>query len=279
MLGYKIVGDSCTDFTDEHKKNKHFCEVPLTLSLGEYAVTDDDNFDPVDFIERMKKSEECPKSSCPSPADYMHEFDCDDDVYAVTLSDKLSGSYNSAVQAKGILSEEKSKKNIHIFSSFSASVGQLLIALKIEELAGLGQSFQSVVEGVNDFIQKQKIFFVLENLDVLRKNGRLNPLQSVITNVLNVKLVMTATDDGHILKFGQALTLSRAISKLIETVEKHASNCSDKILAITHCNCLERATFIKDEILKRCKFKDSLIVESGGISTMYANDGGIIISF
>jgi len=275
----RIVGDSCTDFTTEEKKDEGFMEVPLTISLGDYCVRDDDNFSPQDFTQRLNATTECPKTSCPSPQDYVDAFDCDDDVFAVTLSEKLSGSYNSAVQAKNILMNEKGKKNIHIFNSCSASVGQLLVAKKIKELTSLGKNFSQIIESVNEFIKSQKTLFVLDNLDILRKNGRLNPLQAVITNVVSIKLVMCGTPDGQIAKVGQALSISKALQKLVESCEKHATDCKDKILAIAHCNCFERAEEIKNQILKKCNFKDSVIVETGGISTVYANDGGIIVSF
>jgi len=279
MANFKVVGDSCCDFTKEMKEDFGFIEVPLTLSIGDYVVTDDDNFVSADFLRKMRASTECPKSACPSPDDYMKVMDCEEDVYVVTLSDKLSGSYNSAVQAQKLLKEEKGKTNIYVFNSCSASAGQYLIAMKIHELATKGKSFLEVIVEINLFIAGQKIFFVLEDLNILRKNGRLNPVQAVLTNVLNVKLIMSGTEDGNIYKIGQALNIGRALTKLAETVTKQATDCAEKILTITHCDCVERALSIKEQILAKCPFKESVILESGGISTMYANAGGVIVSF
>ena len=128
---YKIAVDSCGDFPEELKKDPHFVRVPLTLSLDGWEKRDDETFDQADFLRRVAEYPECPKSSCPSPEKYMQYFDAADDVYIVTLSKHLSGSYNSAELAKKMYLEEHPDKNIHVFDSKSASAGQTLQAYEI----------------------------------------------------------------------------------------------------------------------------------------------------
>ena len=85
-------------------------------------------------MKKIRESEECPKSSCPSPERYMEEYHCEaEHIYAVTLSAELSGSYNSAVLGKNLYEEEYGEKDIYVFNSRSASVGETLIGLKIAE--------------------------------------------------------------------------------------------------------------------------------------------------
>jgi EDD domain protein, DegV family len=278
-LAYKIIGDSCTDMTAEMKQDTHFHLVPLTLQVGEARIVDDETFDQEDFLRRTKESPACPKSSCPSPEDYMKLYGGEEDVYVVTLSANLSGSYNSAELARKLYLEEKPHKNIKIFNSCSASVGQTLIAKKIQELIESGKSFEEVVSVTEKFREELKTKFVLENLDTLRKNGRLNNLQAIICSALNIKPVMGSNPDGTICKIDQARGIQKALMLMVKTIEQDAVRSSEKILAIAHCNNYERAVFVKEEVLKRVPFKDSFIVDTAGVSSMYAENGGIIVCY
>lgn len=116
----------------------------------------------------------------------------------VTLSALLSGSHNSAEQARVLLEEEQPERNIHVFNSCSASSGEVLAALKIQELASSGMPFKKVVREVEQFIYQMQTLFVLESLDNLRKNGRLTKLQAVVTSALKIKLLCGATPEGEI---------------------------------------------------------------------------------
>lgn len=278
-MSYKIICDSCTDFPNDLKKNEDFVLVPLTLHVDDITIIDDETFDQKDFISKMKESENCPKSSCPSPDSYMRYFDQADDIYVITLSSGLSGSYNSAALAKKLYLEENPDKNIMVIDSKSASVGQTLIALKIQELAKQGMKFQDIVVQVEQFRDEMGTKFVLESLDNLRKNGRLSGLKAIIASVLSIKPVMGATPEGTITKVDQGRGMTKALAVLANAVEADAVRPEGKILAIAHCNNYERAIYVKDEILKRLKFKDVIIADTAGVSTLYANDGGIIVSY
>ena len=100
-MKYKIVIDSCGELLDRWKIDEKFESVPLTLTVGDEDIVDDESFNQAEFLEKVAQCPECPKSSCPSPERYRQAFDCDaEHVYAVTLSSNLSGSYNSAVLGK-----------------------------------------------------------------------------------------------------------------------------------------------------------------------------------
>lgn len=278
-MSYKIIGDSCTDLTNDIKNNMHVQLVPLSINLDDEIIYDDETFNQEDFLNKMENCPNCPKSSCPSPETYMKLYEGVEDVYVVTLSSNLSGSYNSAELAKNIYLEEHPNKNIAIIDSKSASVGQTLIVKKIYEYAEEGKSFNEIVNLVELYRDEQKTKFVLENLDTLRKNGRLNSLQAIIVNALNIKPIMGSTPEGTICKVGQTRGIQKALSLMAKYIEEDAGNVKEKTLGIAHCNNFERAIFVKDEILKKLPFKDWLIVNTGGISTMYANRGWIIVSY
>lgn len=279
-MSYKIIGDSCTDLNVELKKDNHFQIVPLCIDIDGYLITDDETFDQKDFLKRMAESPNCPKSSCPSPDAYMKAFDGPEDhVYVVTLSSKLSGSYDSAMLAKRLYHEENPDKKIEVFDSRSASVGQTLIALKARQLEEEGKSFEEVVRETNEFRDNMKTKFVLESLETLRKNGRLSNIKAIIASALNIKPVMRGTEEGSIEKIDQARGINKTLLLMAELIKKDATNISNRTLAIAHCNNYERAVFVKDEIMKRVPFKDFFICDTAGISSLYANDGGIIVCY
>ena len=131
-MSYKIIVDSCGELTEEMKKSDCFETVSLSIEIEGEQIVDDETFDQADFLKKAAASQECPKSSCPSPERYMESFRCDaEHVYAVTLSAELSGSYNSAQLGKSLYKEEYGDKQIYIFNSRSASIGETLIAKKI----------------------------------------------------------------------------------------------------------------------------------------------------
>ncbi|MBE5965919.1 MAG: DegV family protein [Lachnospiraceae bacterium] len=278
-MNYKIIGDSCTDLTKELKNDPHIKIIPLTLIVDEHHLKDDENFNVHQFLKMMKESPNCPKSACPSPDDYMKEFIGEGDTYVVTLSSKLSGSYNSAELAKRLYLEENPDKNIGIIDSRSASAGQTLLTTKLRELIAEGLSFENVMQQINEFRDGMKTKFVIESLDTMRKNGRLSTLQALICNTLNIKPVMGGTPEGNVCKLDQARGIMRALVTMAKLIEKDVIKPHEKLLTIAHCNCYERALFLKDEILKRVPFKDYLIVETAGVSTMYANEGGIVTAY
>lgn len=277
-MSYKIVVDSCGELPERCKQDEHFESVPLVLDIDGHLVVDDETFEQADFLRRVAASPNCPKSSCPSPQRYMEAFTCEaEHVYAVTLSAELSGSCNSAELGKKLYQEEKGEKKIHVFNSRSASIGETLIALKIEACEKAGMAFEEVVKTVEDYIAGQNTYFVLESLETLRKNGRLSNLKAFVANALNIKPVMGATPIGTICQLDQARGITRALKKMVEYIAKDLKDPSEKTLAISHCNCRQRAEMVKEEILKQVSVKDVLILDTAGVSSLYASDGGIIV--
>ena len=278
-MSYKIVIDSCGELLDEWKKDPRFESVALTLSVGGENIIDDENFDQASFLKKVADCPECPKSACPSPERYMRAFDCDaDHVYAVTLSAELSGSYNSAVLGKSLLQEENPGKQIYVFNSKSASVGQSLIAMKIQECEEAGYSFEKVIETVEAYIADQHTFFVLDNLETLRKNGRLSKVKALVASALKIKPVMGSTDEGAICQLDQARGINKGLARMCAIAVKDAGDTAEKTAVIAHCNNRGRAEQVRDELLKLAPFKEIVITETAGVATVYAGDGGIVLA-
>ncbi len=278
-MSYKIVIDSCGEFLEQWKTDDRFESVPLVLTVGGENIVDDETFDQAEFLKKVAACEECPKSACPSPERYMKAFECEAErIYAITLSSELSGSYNSAVLGKNLLLEEHPEKKIHVFNSRSASVGETLIAMKIEECENAGLSFEEVVRTVEEYISGQNTFFVLENLDTLRKNGRLSGVKAFVATALKIKPVMGSTDEGTICQLDQARGMNKALVKMMEHIVSKTSDGENKVLAICHCNCPERAEMFKEAIAEKLNPAQIIVLNTAGVSTMYANDGGIIVA-
>ena len=278
-MSYKIIIDSCGELLDEWKKDEHFESVALTLNVGGESIIDDETFDQADFLKKVAASPECPKSACPSPERYMKAFDCGaDHIYAVTLSAELSGSYNSAVLGRNLLEEEKPGRKIHIFNSKSASIGQTLIGMKIQECEEAGYSFEKVIETVDEYIAGQHTFFVLDNLETLRKNGRLSKVKALVASALKIKPVMGSTDEGNICQLDQARGINKALVKMAGQIAEKTQNSEKKVLAISHCNCHERAILLKNALQEKMPLKNIGVLDTAGVSSMYANDGGVIVA-
>ena len=278
---YKIIIDSCGELTEELKADGHYESVPLEMEVNGHRIVDDATFDQQDFLKKVKESPVGPKSSCPSPERYMEAFKGEaEHIYVVTLSKELSGSYNSAVLAKNLYEEEygKEKKQIYVFNSRSASIGETLIGIRVQECEEAGMDFDKIVEVVEAYIGTQHTYFVLETLETLRKNGRLSNLKAFVANALNIKPVMGSTPEGSICQLAQARGMNKALKKMVEEAISKVDDSGERILAISHCNCPMRAESVKEEIERITKFKKIIIADTAGISSMYANDGGVIIA-
>ena len=279
-MSYKIIGDSCLDLTADLKKDPHFQIIPLTLQVEHTQVIDDETFDQKKFLELVRSSSECPQTACPSPEKFKEAFECDvDQIFVITLSEHLSGTYNSAVLAKKLYEEEHGQegKNIAVFSSDSASSGELNTALYIQSLCQASLPFEEIVEKTRSFIKNMKTYFVLESLDTLRKNGRLTGLQAFFATALNIKPVMGA-DSGVIIKLDQARGINKALTRMADIAIREAGETKDKVLIIAHCNNPERAEVVKNEMCRQATFKDVIITKTAGVATVYASDGGIIVA-
>ncbi len=278
-MSFKIIVDSCCDLTPAQLREGCFLRVPLTIHVGDASIVDDATFNQADLLWKMRESESAPQTACPSPAQYLDAFDCGaEDLYVVTLSALLSGSHNSAAQARLMWLEDHPEAHVHIFNSCSASAGQVALAMQLRDLAAGGLPFDEVVRQAAQFTSGMETYFVLETLDNLRKNGRLTKLQSIVTSTLKIKLLMGATREGEICKKGQALSVKQALSKMADLMANDAKHVGRR-LAIAHCNCLDRAFYLKDLVLERCRFGEIVISDTCGVSTVYANDGGVVASY
>lgn len=277
-MSYKIVVDSCCELPEALQNDERFERVPLGLEVGDYQILDDEHFDQAMFLKKVAEYPKCPKSSCPSPERYMEAYHVEaEHIYVVTLSSHLSGSHNSAVLGKNLYHEKYGDKKIHVVDSESASCGEAQIALKLMELEEEGLPFETIVERIEAFRDEMHTYFILDNLETLRKNGRLSGVKALVASTLSIKPVMGA-DKGTIVQRGQSIGMKKGLSKLADLLVSELRDPGSKRLLITHCNAPQRAAMVKEMILAKASFKETIIMDTAGISSMYANDGGVIVA-
>lgn len=278
-MDYKIVADSSCDLNQDLEERLDVKLVPFKIDIDERSFIDNKELDLVDFKQTMKASPNPIRTSCPSPGDFAEEYKKSDNVFVVTISAELSGTYNSAILAKDMIMEEVPDKFVHVFNSKSASIGETLVAIKINELIGAKFSNLEIVQKVEAYIEEMKTYFISESLDNLIKNGRISKTKGLIANVLNLKPLMGANDEGEIVLVENHRGSKKAFKRLVEIIGESKLNLEDRILAISHADALDRANQLKKEIQERYNFKDIIVVETKGLSTAYVNHQGIILAF
>lgn len=278
-----ILADSCCDLSPELLKKTQAKIAPLTITIDDTHYVDDGTVDIPPYLAAMKASKNPIRSACPSPDLYAEDIRATEgDCFIVTLSAKLSGSHNAASLGVQLAQEDMPEKKVHVFDSESASAGETYIALMIHDLIAAGKSFEQIVELVEEKIRSMHTLFVLDSLYNLVKNGRISRTVALLANVLSIRLLMS--DDGHgaIKNISKARGIKGALGQMVETCRKHTEGlaAASQRLVISYCNCPERARQVRDMIREKCPAIGEIIMTpTSALSSMYANDGGIVIAY
>lgn len=278
-MDYKIIVDSCCDLTPEYRERMQVTTVPLTLTLGDESYVDDEKLNLIDFMQRMKNCTGRIGSAAPSPALYQEAFRGARTSFAITLSSNLSSSYTSAMLGKRMAEDEDPNADVHVFDSKSASAGQVLLAVKLRRMIDEKLHKSEIVAKLESFIKDMKTYFVLDNLDNLVKNGRLNKIAGKIISILHIRPIMGSDGDGNIVMYGQARGEKQIISKLIDLVANSGRQLEGESMVITHCNNPSLAEKLQDAIMSRFPFKEIIVMPTNGVSSLYANERGIVMAF
>lgn len=278
-----ILADSCCDLSPELLKKTQARVAPLTITIDDKHYVDDGTVDIPPYLAAMKASKNPVRSACPSPDLYAEDIKAaEGDCFIVTLSSKLSGSHNAAALGAQLAEEDMPEKKVHIFDSESASAGETYLVLMIHDLIAAGKSFEQIVEIVEEKIRSMHTLFVLDSLDNLVKNGRISKTVALLANVLSIRLLMS--DDGHgaIKNISKARGIKGALSQMVETCRKHTEGlaAASQRLVISYCNCPERARQVRDMIREKCPAIGEIVMTpTSALSSMYANDGGVVIAY
>ncbi len=279
----QIIADSCCDVTQElrDKTNVKIASLHIIVD-GHKEYIDDDSLDISMLLDAIHKSPAPLKTAAPSPEAYAELMRASEACVVVTLSAKLSGSYNAAMAGRDMVLEEYPDKKIAVFDSKSAAAAEVLMVLKLQEMIDEGMSFEEICEVFPAYVDKTRTLFVLEDLTTLIKNGRIPKMVGMLATILMFRPIMGENGEGEIIQLKKVRGTQKALKRLVETVAEKTKDIADKtlVLAISHCNCPERAIQVKDDILASCSaIKEVIIQPTRGISTTYANNGGIILAY
>jgi DegV family protein with EDD domain len=277
MSKVKIITDSSCDLNKDIIDRYNIGIVGLNVSFGEETYIDGEMENDA-FYERMANEKELPKTSCPSPNKFAKSYECEEDeVLVITITSKLSATYSTAVLAKNMFLEENNNKAIEIIDSESGSIGQGLLVVKAAQLAEEGKSLNEIVEEI-ERLKKDVVFFgSLETLENAIKGGRINPLAGKLINALNFKVIIQIID-GIVKPVDKARGDNNSIKKVVESVSKKVSEKKNRVLAIGHSNCLEKALKVKEMMIRENYFEDVTISEVGSVMGTYTSKGAILIS-
>lgn len=271
-----ILADSACDLNEKIKKRINIELVPFHIDIDGESILDTPEVNRHKFLKQMEKTSKPIGSAAPSPNQFMEKFKDYEEIFIITISKKLSGTYNNAVLAKNMF-EESSNAKVHVFDSKSAGSGETAVAIKIQELIEEDKTYEDIVKETEKFISELKTYFILDNFDNLIKNGRMSMLTGKIAKFLSFKPVMHGVD-GQIEVYAKTRGYINALKELYSAISNE-SNLNERNFVISHCEALDITKKIKSHIDHNFKNKSINIVDTGLLTSVYANLGGVIICF
>lgn len=274
----KLLTCSGVDSTKKFREEYDLKIVPLKITIDGNEYIDDENLDTDNLLKLMKESPNAPQTACPSPNDFIEKFTEGVTNLVITISSKLSGTYNSAIMAKEIYEAEHEDTSVEVIDSLSASAGGVPIVMKAQELYNAGLRDGELVKEINKFVGTMKTFFVIDSLENLAKAGRMSLVVEKIASLLDIKPVMQG-DEGEIKLLKKARGHKRAMRTLIDEIGKTGIDFENRVLSISHSHSAEKAHKFKEAVEEKYKFKEIIVNDTLGLSTVYTGGGGIVISF
>ena len=264
-MDFNIISDSCCDIPEQLNQDNKVSIVPLSIIMDGTSFIDDEKLNMDLFFQKMKESSKI-TSAAPSPGLYLDKLKSGACNFIVTLSNKVSGSFSSAVASKDLAEEDKS--DIHVFDSLSASAGQMLIILKIKELIASGFAKDEIIAKTEIFIKSMKTYFVSQDLSNFIKNGRLGKVKGKLISVLGIRPVLGADENGDITFYTHARGDNQTVTRLIDLIKNSNKKIED--IVITHCNNSELAAKLRKTIEQTVSLRNIVVAQTKGLSSMYA---------
>lgn len=273
----KIVTDSGANAYANIIGGVQHVNVPLTVMVNNQSWADDGNLDLDNFLLALKNTKTATSSSCPSMGSWLSAFEGADEIFVLTITSALSGSYNAAVQAAEMYMVDHPGTRIHVFDTKSAGPQIRLLASQLAVLINHGYLFDEIIELTNEQIKHTDLLFILEELDNLANNGRISPTIAKLTHLLNLYVYGTASAAGEFEMLGKLRGGKHMYSKLVKAMEKQGY--AGGRVFIDHVNCRESADKMAAAI--SAAFPSSIITIStcGALCSYYAENGGLMLGF
>lgn len=280
QMAIKIFSDGSADLPKHILEQLGITLVPLSVHFESERYNS--AMDLRKFYSKMKEEKELPKTSSPSPHDFYEHFtrtEEHEEILCIAVSSKLSSTYHHALMGKEMLEEDGSgNRKIHVIDSKNASLGLGILVYKAAQLAKEGHSMQELLQSLMRNIHEVRNYFVLDTLENVVKGGRLDRVRGAIASVLNIKLLMKASEEGSLEVLEKVRGTPNAIKRMIDKIGEAGHDFEKRILAIAHSNCEERAKEVMETILKRYPFKEVILSEMGPVIGTYAGEGGILVA-
>lgn len=275
MRKIKIVADSSCDlFTLEHTD---FASAPMKVVTDEREFVDDHALDVTAMVDFFDKYKGKSKSSCPNTGDWLEAFGDADDIFCVTITSGLSGSFNSACAAKKIYEAEHAGARVFVIDSLSAGPEMTLIVEKLEACIASGMAFEDICQTITEYQKHTGLVFMLKSLKTFANNGRVSPIVAKLVGIAGICIVGKASLEGTLEPMHKCRGEKKSLETLVESLADEGY-VSGKI-SIGHCQNEAGANKLKDLIL--AKYGDVAIEVHGfrGLCSFYAEKGGILVGF
>lgn len=278
-MKWNIVTDSSCDLFPEEYENGEvgLSSVPFVISVGDRDFKDDENLDVAEMVDAMEEYSGVSRSSCPSPDEWLKEFDKADMNIVLPISSNLSGSMNSALTAKNLALESSPEKKIAVVDSHSTGPEIAMCVERIRDMIKSGMNFDNIVSEVQNFFKDTHIAFALSSFDNLVKNGRMNKIVGFIAKKLGMWGIGVGSDEGKIEIKGKVRGSVRMIGMLIEEMKEKGFDGGRVI--ISHCQNSKLAEVLRDKIISTWNSADVSIMPTRGLCSFYAEREGLILSF
>ena len=269
----KIVADSSCDMWELNGVD--FAVAPMTISTDNKHYVDNQELDVHLMSEELAKYKGVSHTACPSVGSWLDCYEGYDEVFVVTLTGAMSGTYNSAMTAKGIYEEENENVKVHVFDSFSTGPEMRLLIEKLKEMIEEDLPFEEIVEKGQDYLNHSRLFFALKSLHNFAMNGRVSKAVASAIGVLNISIFATASEEGTI----QQISKCRGEKKVVKSMIEHLENAGyhGGKVRISHADNLKLAHSVRDKILELYPHADIIVYPMGGLCTYYAEKGGLLV--
>lgn len=269
----KIVADSSCDMWELNGVD--FAVAPITISTDNKHYVDNQELDVHLMSEELAKYKGVSHTACPSVGSWLDCYEGYDEVFVVTLTGAMSGTYNSAMTAKGIYEEENENVKVHVFDSLSTGPEMRLLIEKLKEMIDEDLPFEEIVEKGQDYLNHTRLFFALKSLHNFAMNGRVSKAVASAIGVLNISIFATASEEGTIQQISKCRGEKKVVKSMIEHLED-AGYHGGKV-RISHADNLKLAHNVRDKILELYPNADIIVYPMGGLCTYYAEIGGLLV--
>ncbi len=275
MQNFKIVTDSSSDI-HSFPDVAYSC-APLKIITDNREYTDNKELDVAQMISDLANYKGRSSTSCPNTNDWLNTFGNSKNIFCITISAELSGSYNSAVMAKEIYEEQHPNRKVFVINSRSTGGEMRLIVQKLSELISQNLEFDDICSQITEYTEHTGLVFMLQSMKNLANNGRVSHLVAKAAGLLGIRVLGCASDIGTL----QMLDKFRGEEKSLHGILSHLKELgfSGGKVEISHCQNPDFAEKVKDAIQKGFKTAKTNITACGGLCSFYAEKGGIIIGF